>query len=565
MKFAIVRLVLAVAVGLLAASAYTAPQLPDAAERASETITVEDLRTHLRFLASDELQGRGTGHSGNQVAELYLSTVFDRLGLDRPAGAAYLQPVELFSSTLGDRNELVISEQKDGAHVETRYTPGRDFQPHAASASRAVTAPVVFAGFGITAPEMGYDDYAGLDTRGRIVVVLDGEPQSEAPGGRFLGRTRTRFATADHKFENARVHGAVGLLLVPNRMRDLSASWPQEPSVRSRDFVLAETVKEQTVAGGTVSAAAAEQLLGNQGLVADLRKKIDAALDAAGDGPVSAPASFVVSGREARIAIDLERETVVMHNVLAMVQGTDPKLKQELVVVGAHFDHDGIDDEGRVYNGADDDGSGTVAVLETAEAFADAARAGRRPPRTVVFALWNGEERGLLGSRFYAAQPVPAGAKVVANVNLDMVGRNEDVPDPNDFRFRGLAKTSAADNTNALHILGYSYSPEFARIVRDENAAVGLTLRQTLDDSPQNLIRRSDHWPFLQNRVPAIFLTSGLHPDYHTPQDDVGRINFEKLEKVARLAFRVAWRVATDPSTPEYVNPKPAPAVTAGR
>jgi Zn-dependent M28 family amino/carboxypeptidase len=150
----------------------------------------------------------------------------------------------------------------------------------------------------------------------------------------------------------------------------------------------------------------------------------------------------------------------------------------------------------------------------------------------------------------------------VANVNLDMIGRNEDVPDPSDFRFVGLSKTSASENTNTLHLLGYTYSPEFAALVRQENAAVGLTIKQTLDVSPQNLIRRSDQWSFLQQRVPAVFFTTGLHPDYHTPQDDVGRINFDKLQKVARLAFRVTWRLATDPELPAYVEPRAAARVT---
>lgn len=136
-----------------------------------------------------------------------------------------------------------------------------------------------------------------------------------------------------------------------------------------------------------------------------------------------------------------------------------------------------------------------------------------------------------------------------------MVGRHEDVPDPNDYRFLGLGKTAAADNVNTLHVLGYSYSPSLAAVIRQENAAVGLTLKETLDDSASNLLRRSDHWPFLQRGIPAVFLTTGLHPDYHTPRDDTGLINFAKLERISRLAYRVAWRLATDPSVPAYQTP----------
>jgi hypothetical protein len=453
----------------------------------------------------------------------------------------------------------------DTAEVATRFEPGRDFYPHASSASRAVTADIVFAGYGITAPDYQYDDYHELDARGRIVVALDGEPQPEDERSRFLGRAPTRYASAEHKIQNAEEHGAAGLLLVRTRMRDLTSVWPDNPSVRSRHYEIAERVDREHLPVGIISTSAADALLSPPGAkpgerTAGLRKDIEAALGAS-DSAVRAPASFAVAGRQARLVVDLERERVIVHNVVAMIEGTDPALKQELVVIGAHMDHDGVDAEGRVYNGADDNASGTAGVLETAEAFAIAARNGRRPARTVVFALWNGEEKGDLGSEYYVRHPVPAG-RLVANVNLDMIGRNEDVPDPSDFRFVGLSKTSASENTNTLHLLGYTYSPEFAALVRQENAAVGLTIKQTLDVSPQNLIRRSDQWSFLQQRVPAVFFTTGLHPDYHTPQDDVGRINFDKLQKVARLAFRVTWRLATDPELPAYVEPRAAARVT---
>ncbi|HWQ00062.1 MAG TPA: M20/M25/M40 family metallo-hydrolase, partial [Vicinamibacterales bacterium] len=308
---------------------------------------------------------------------------------------------------------------------------------------------------------------------------------------------------------------------------------------------------------GPGAPAAARQARQSPTPVAELVERIDAAVRGAGGRPVRAPASFVVADRRVTLSVDLRAERIVAHNVLGMVEGADPALRHELVVVGAHFDHDGIDEAGRIYNGADDDGSGTAAVLEIAEAFAEAARGGARPRRTVVFALWNAEEKGLLGSRHYAARPAPPG-RVVANVNLDMVGRNEHVPDERDPRFRGLTRTTPEENADAVHLIGYSYSPDLAAIVREENAAVGLKVRTTLDDNPQNLIRRSDHWVFLQRRIPAAMFTTGLHPDYHTAQDDVEKINFDKLEKIARLAYRVAWRVASGAEPPRYVEPAPA-------
>jgi Zn-dependent M28 family amino/carboxypeptidase len=240
-------------------------------------------------------------------------------------------------------------------------------------------------------------------------------------------------------------------------------------------------------------------------------------------------------------------ERVTVHNVLGLIEGRDAALRGEMIVVGAHMDHDGIDADGHIYNGADDNASGTAAVMSAAAALARAASAGDRPARAMLFALWNGEEKGSLGAERFVDAPEPR-RKVIANLNLDMVGRDEDIPDPSDWRFNGLPKTDAASNRNTLHMLGYSYTPDLAASVLEANAPVGLTIREDYDRGAQNLLQRSDHWPFLAHGIPAVFLTTGLHPDYHTPQDDTDRLDFAKLERVARLAARAAWIVAEGPA-----------------
>jgi Zn-dependent M28 family amino/carboxypeptidase len=263
-----------------------------------------------------------------------------------------------------------------------------------------------------------------------------------------------------------------------------------------------------------------------------------------------------VPDRTATVAIDLHRTPVRAFNVIGWEEGADPALRQECVIIGAHLDHDGLDEDDRIYNGADDNASGTAGVLEVADAFARAADAGVRPRRSVVFALWNGEERGLLGARAFAARQASGGLRVVANLNLDMIGRDEDIPAGAAQDLPGLAPTRASDNTNSLHVLGYSRSPELARLVREENEAIGLALKLTLDDGPEDLLRRSDQWAFLQRRIPALFFFTGLHPDYHTPQDDVDKINFTKMVKIVRLVYRVAWRAANAAQPPAYVDPR---------
>ena len=241
------------------------------------------------------------------------------------------------------------------------------------------------------------------------------------------------------------------------------------------------------------------------------------------------------------------RTPLVFHNVLGIVEGRDVERRDEVVVVGAHLDHDGVDADGRIFNGADDNASGTAAVLAAAAAFARAAEAGERPARAVVFALWNGEEKGSLGAQAFVASPQPH-RRVIANLNLDMVGRHEEIPDGDSPRFAGFAKVDEAASANTLHVLGYSYSPDLAALLREANEGVGLTLLEDYDKGPQDLVKRSDNWPFIEGGIPALFLTSGLHPDYHTPDDDTARIDFAKLARVARLAARAAWIVADGPA-----------------
>jgi Zn-dependent M28 family amino/carboxypeptidase len=237
-----------------------------------------------------------------------------------------------------------------------------------------------------------------------------------------------------------------------------------------------------------------------------------------------------------------------MDNILGMVEGR--RLPAEVVVVGAHLDHDGIDEAGRIYNGADDNASGTAAVIAMAAAFTRAAAHGALPARAVVFALWNGEEKGELGAEYYVAHPQPP-RRVVANINLDMVGRDEDIPDPDDPRYRGFAKTRAADNVNVVHLLGYSYAPDLARDTEVANDTIHLTVKEDYDRDSQNLVRRSDNWPFIAHGIPAVFLTTGLHPDYHTPTDDTARIDFAKLQRITELASRLVW-IAADGETPRF-------------
>ena len=197
--------------------------------------------------------------------------------------------------------------------------------------------------------------------------------------------------------------------------------------------------------------------------------------------------------------------------------------------------------DGEIFNGADDDASGTVGLLEIAEAFAVSPE---KPKRSILFAAWNAEEGGLLGSRYYVERPAFPLEKTVALFQMDMIGRDEEITDPQNPRFFGLPKQSAQENRNSLHILGYSRSEELRNLVTQNNQQIGLDLKFQYDHTPANLLRRSDQWPFLSNDVPALFFHTGLHPDYHRPTDTPEKINYPKMEKVVRLVFLCSWAAA---------------------
>ena len=233
-------------------------------------------------------------------------------------------------------------------------------------------------------------------------------------------------------------------------------------------------------------------------------------------------------------------------NVVAMVEGADPVLKDEWVIISAHYYHEGADGD-RIFNGADDDGSGSVALIDIAEAYARAAARGQRPRRSVLFADWNAEERGLLGAWAYTESPLAPLDKTVAVLNMDMIGRNEEVRVGGGRRFRGLELQTAEENDASVNIMGYTRSPELAATIEAANAAFGLRLKMDYDNNPSNLLRRSDQWPFLYNGVPAVFVHTGLHPDYHTRFDRPEKINYDKMETIARLVHQVSWEMANRP------------------
>jgi peptidase M28-like protein len=487
-----------------------AKSIPAAIDHAIQQVTAAELKEYISVLASDRLAGRGLGHSGNKEAEHYIAGAL-RDAKVAPAVANYLQPVEVYCPHLGPNATLSVAES--GRELIDLHA-GADFLPQPESSDRAAAGPLVFVQHGISAASLGSDDYANVDAHGAVVLALDGAPDTLLRASQLSNEDKAEIAALDRKAEDARAHGAIGLVVIRSYVGDADSLFPSSPSVRAASYRLYGPMHDTPLAVAVISERAV--------------KPVREALD---------------QGRtvSARLNPDVIAHPIVMDNILGMVEGG--RVPGEVVVVGGHLDHDGIDEAGRIYNGADDNASGTAAVIAMAAAFTRAAAQGVVPARTVVFALWNGEEKGELGAEYYVSHPQPP-RRVVANINLDMVGRDEDIPDPDDPRYRGFAKTRAADNTNVVHLLGYSYAPDLARDAEAANETIHLTVKEDYDRDSQNLVRRSDNWPFIEHGIPAVFLTTGLHPDYHTPTDDTARIDFAKLERITELASRLVWIAA---------------------
>ena len=513
----------------------------------NESIRAEVLKADLHFLASDQMRGRFVGTPQNLLAAEYVRSRFERMGLS-PASpdGSFFQPFGLVTFTKGEANALELRGLEGGPQS---LGSGRDFTPLTFSAAGQARGGLVYAGFGIVAPPLSYDDYRGQDVRGKIVLVLEHEPGEQDPKSPFDGLVTSEFSIGWRKALAAQERGAAGILFVRDihthgRGGDFSGIaeglWPTRPR-RIELNSLAEWMDRIKIPAAQISVEVAARLVrGSDRTLEDLSA---AAETVTGLGVVQLP------GPEVDLRVSVSRHAVPARNVVALLEGSDPQLKREVVIVCGHFDHDGADGD-RIFNGADDNGSGTIGVLDIAEAYASAARAGRRPRRTILFAAWDAEERGLLGAWYYTEHPLRPLKDTVAVLNMDMIGRNEEVIEPGSGRFRGLEAQTAQSNAHAVNILGSTRSADLKSEAERANGRIGLELKFRYDNNVSNLLRRSDHWPFLQCGVPAVWFFTGLHPDYHTPQDRPERVEYGKMQAVARLVHQMSWNLAEQDGRP---------------
>src|SRR6266540_3308508 len=512
-----------------------------ASQRGADTITAAQLKDYLSFIASDEMEGRDTPSRGLDTTARFLAMNLSRWGF-KPAGdtGSYFQSIAL------RRNRVDDTQTRVEVNGRTLLL-GQDYIP--ASTAGSATGQLVFAGNGWYIKSKNIDAYKDIDAKGKIAVIF-ATPNSFPRGltrANLVGKQGEDWIGAT---EYASKHGVIGIIYVPDFQ--FLANWNRN---RQRTLERGNTVVEKFQTQGaaripsiTISPELATSLFAGEMLGAS------AIFDRIYSG-VEVPASFAMNpDKTLTLNIVVKNETIGTQNVVAVWEGIDPVLKGEYVALGAHYDHVGLGTQKGdfIYNGADDDGSGTTALLAMAEALAHARL---RPKRSVLFVWHAGEEKGLWGSRYFTTYPTLPLDKIVTQINIDMIGRSKKEADTNP-RNRELS------GPNEIYVIGSKMmSTELGEITESVNKRyLNITYDYRYDDpaDPNRFFFRSDHYNYARKGIPIVFFFDGEHEDYHQPGDSVDKIDFQKMERVARTIYMTLWEVASRPTRPVVDKQLPA-------
>jgi hypothetical protein len=471
----------------------------------------DEFLDYVKFLASENMRGRATGSPELEKAAVYIAKRFEDFGL-KPLHGSYYQDFEVTTSArLGPRNTLTYTSGQKKKTLRLQ----QDFVPLNLSAQGDYSGQVVFAGYGITAPEYNYDDYSGVDVKDKLVIVLRHEPQEFDDKSVFEGKVYTAHSQIFAKAVNAKMHGARGVLLV----NDVAAH-PNDSDTLEK-FGATEGPGNSGIEFAQIKADVVSKWLALSGknleqIEADIDKTVK-------------PESFALpSSLTVALDLDVQREVKTVHNVIGYLPGeTD-----EYEILGAHYDHLGLGEQfslapslvGTVHPGADDNASGTAGVLELAHWFSK----GPKHKRGILFMTFAGEELGLLGSSYYVNHPELPMDKAVAMINLDMIGRMRD---------------------DKVYIGGAGSGTTFQDLLKD----VGAHHPVEMDISEKAGYGSSDHTSFTTKQVPVLFFFSGLHADYHKPSDTWDKIDAPESAKLLGLIGDVMDHLADDPGRPQFV------------
>ena len=452
------------------------------AEIYASSILKEDLNKHLSILASDEYEGRETAKPGQKKAARYISDQFRKFGVNEGVGGSYLQTFEV---DVKNASNVFIEVNNNSWQLSKDFYYVGNLKDIELS-----NIGLIDAGYGVEEGE--YSDYSNINVKGKFIIVRNGAPPATVFENDWYNWRR--------KVKLAEEKGAVGIITIKDKDDFKYGAETTEGFIQNPSMQMHNPGKRKA------------DLIPNIYISDSTSKELLLAID-----------SVLIT-----IKVDIE-ETLTSDNVLGYIEGTD--LKDELVIITAHYDHLGYDN-GEVCNGADDDGSGTVSVIELAEAFQKAKDDGKGPRRSILFMTVSGEEKGLWGSSYYTENPVYSLENTVVNLNIDMIGRRDDEHDYDNYIYLIGADRISTD----LHLISEKVNEKYI------NYDIDYTYNERTD--PNQFYYRSDHYNFAKKGIPVIFYFSGVHEDYHKPTDDVDKINFKKVQRTTKMVFYTAWEIA---------------------
>ena len=515
-------------------------------QRGIETIAANQLRNYLTFIASDEMEGRDTPSRGLDTTAKFLAMNLTSWGF-KPAGddGSFFQRIEL-------RRDRADTGQTKVEFAGRTLAAGTDYLP--AGGSGNVSGQLVFAGSGWFVKSKEIDAYKGVDPAGKIAVIFG------APNTGPRGVQRAEFGKQGEDFMNpndyGRSKGVVGLIYVPDFQ--YLANWQRNRQrIMERGLTVVAKFQTESTSSPLPSIVISPEVA--QALFAGETQSAAAIFNASYSN--SLPSSFVLRGtKNITMNVASNSETVPTQNVVAVWEGSDPVLKAEYVALGAHYDHVGSGGPAvgndTICNGADDDGSGTTALLGMAEAL---AKAPTRPKRSVLFVWHCGEEKGLWGSRYFTEFPTVPLNQIVAQINIDMIGRSKKAGDTN-------PRNKDLTGPDAVYLIGSTMmSTELGELVNAVNKSfLNITFDTRYDDpqDPNRFFYRSDHYNYARKGIPIIFFFDGVHEDYHRAGDSADKIDYEKMEKITRTVYMTVWEIANRPTRLKVDKPLPSQITT---
>lgn len=499
-------------------------------EKALKSITREEAEKHMKYLSSDELEGRRTGSEGNNKAADYISSAALEMGVKPlPGQSTLFQPLTYLRITPAPGESLLTMTDSCGNRLhDAEVIP---VMPPTDNIN--FSGEVVFAGYGYTNGQVKYNDFAGISVNDRIVIIMTRNPDLAGSGLPASGEALNEMNEV-RKLPLLMLQKAKAIFFVadPALGSDISSNILAMGST----YTLVPLFKSNSLSlsfnAFVITKQTADMLLENSGLtLAKLQDSI---------AMLKKPVSFILPDIRAEVKLQVAKDTVTSNNIVGYIEGSDPVLKNECVIYTAHYDHAGIDGSGNILNGANDNASGSVGLLSIARAFSSM---GKKPDRSILFFWTTGEEEGLHGSNYYVDNPLFPLEKTIADINFDMIARSRQESD------KGSSVIGKIDITG----------PDTIQIISGGESSDLLTLAKNaclkervvpIDQGKGAYFGGSDHYPFHRKGVPALFFFTGIHRDYHKPTDDYEFIDFDKLVKVSKAGFITGYKLANTPERP---------------